>query len=194
MATRNPGKLREISNFLKDLPLEIISLLDFREIPDIAETGATFEENAVLKAQAVARHSGELTLADDSGLEVDYLEGAPGVYSARFAGEPASDTRNNQKLLELMKDAPPERRSARFRCVMALADPGGSYRLASGSCEGLIAPEPRGERGFGYDPLFFLPDWGRTMAELDLEVKNRISHRAQALAEVRRILEDILLE
>ncbi|MDH7479515.1 MAG: non-canonical purine NTP pyrophosphatase, partial [Syntrophomonadaceae bacterium] len=121
VATRNPGKLREISNFLKDLPLEIISLLDFREIPDIAETGATFEENAVLKAQTVARHSGELTLADDSGLEVDYLEGAPGVYSARFAGEPASDDRNNQKLLELMKDAPPERRSARFRCVMALA-------------------------------------------------------------------------
>lgn len=192
MATRNPGKLREISDYLKDLPLEIISLLDFRGIPDIAETGATFEENAVLKAQAIARYSGELTLADDSGLEVDYLEGAPGVHSARFAGEPVSDARNNQKLLELMKDAPPDRRTARFRCVMALAEPGGSCRLARGSCEGLIVTEPRGEKGFGYDPLFYLPDWGRTMAELDLEVKNRISHRARALAEVRRILEDIL--
>lgn len=193
-ATRNRGKLEEIADFLRDLPLEVVSLLDFSGIPDIEETGATFEENALLKAQMVAAYTGNLTLADDSGLEVDCLRGAPGVYSARFAGEPASDERNNQKLLKLMEDVPPPERGARFVCVMALVLPDGNRYLARGRCEGMIAREPAGYKGFGYDPLFYLPQLGKTMAELDLAVKNRISHRARALTEAREILIHLLKE
>ncbi|NPV92948.1 MAG: XTP/dITP diphosphatase [Firmicutes bacterium] len=188
VATNNPGKLTEIRAILGDLPLEILSLRDYPEMAEVEETGATFEENALLKARAVAAHSGEMTLADDSGLEVDHLGGAPGVYSARFAGEPSSPERNNRKLLEMMAGVPASERGGRFRCVIALVDPGGGTRLARGSCDGVIALEPSGDKGFGYDPLFFLPELGKSMAELELDQKNRISHRARALAEARDIL------
>lgn len=188
VATRNPGKLTEISAYLGDLPLEILSLWDYPEMTEVEETGSTFEENALLKAKAVAAYCGEMTLADDSGLEVDCLGGAPGVYSARFAGEPSDTDRNNQKLLEMMAGVPTSERGGRFRCVIALVDPSGESRLARGSCEGIITLEPSGNKGFGYDPLFFLPELGKTMAELELDQKNRISHRARALAETRDIL------
>jgi len=193
VATRNQGKVKEIMRMLQDLPLEVLTLEDFPEAPQWEETGSTFEENAAMKATALAAHSGCLTLADDSGLEVDYLGGAPGVYSARFAGEKASDGENNQKLLSLLAGVPWEKRQARFRCVMALADPEGNCRTAEGICEGVIAFCLRGENGFGYDPLFYLPDAGKTMAELTLEEKNRISHRARALQKMREIIAETVL-
>lgn len=191
LATRNKGKIKEIAQMLQDLPVVLLTLEDFPQAPQWEEKGSTFEENAVMKAVVLAAYSGCFALADDSGLEVDYLQGAPGVYSARFAGETASDEENNRKLLSLLEGVPLEQRRARFRCVMALADAAGNYRTATGICEGLIALYPRGENGFGYDPLFYLPDRGVTMAELDLEEKNRISHRAKALQTMRHIIAEV---
>jgi XTP/dITP diphosphohydrolase len=188
LATRNKGKLSEFVRLLQDYPFRVMSLGDFPHIPEIDETGATFAENALIKAKAVVNAIGLLAVADDSGLEVDYLEGAPGVMSARFAGEPGNDQRNNLKLLELLGDVPEERRTARFRCVLAVVTPEGEEFLAEGSCEGVIAQVPRGIHGFGYDPLFFLPEFGLTMAELEPEIKNRISHRAKAFEAVKKVL------
>lgn len=188
LATRNPGKIRELSALLAPLGYEVASLTDYPGAPEVAEDGATFAENAVKKAVAVARYTGHLALADDSGLEVDYLGGAPGVLSARFAGEHGNDRANNEKLLGLLAGVPPEKRTARFRCVMAIATPAGEVWTAEGSCEGLIAEAPRGEGGFGYDPLFYVPELGKTFAELEPEVKNRLSHRARALEQAKEIL------
>ncbi|WP_027716976.1 XTP/dITP diphosphatase [Desulfovirgula thermocuniculi] len=188
LATRNRGKIKELSALLAPLGYEVVSLEDFPGVPEVPEDGATFAENAVKKAVAVARHTGHLALADDSGLEVDYLGGAPGVLSARFAGEHGNDRANNEKLLALLAGVPPEKRTARFRCVVAVATPAGEVWTAEGSCEGVIADTPRGEGGFGYDPLFYVPELGKTFAELDPEVKNRLSHRARALAGAREIL------
>ncbi|NHM26352.1 XTP/dITP diphosphatase [Desulfofundulus sp. TPOSR] len=188
LATRNQGKVRELNQLLSPLGYEVVSLDQYPGVPEIIEDGATFKDNAVKKATAVARYTGQLALADDSGLEVDYLGGAPGVHSARFAGEGHDDRANNEKLLRLLAGVPPEKRTARFRCVVAVATPEGRVFTAEGTCEGVIADKPRGEGGFGYDPLFYVPSCGKTFAELDPAVKNRISHRGRALALMREIL------
>lgn len=194
LATRNAGKVRELVSLLGPLGVEVASLADYPDLPEIPEEGDTFEANAVFKAREVARLTGETALADDSGLEVDALDGAPGVHSARFAGEPKDDAANNAKLLRLLEGVPPERRTARFRCVVALATPEGEVYTAEGSSEGVILDRPRGENGFGYDPLFYVPALGKTFAELDMEVKNRISHRGKAFAQVAGLVRKALLD
>lgn len=192
VATTNPGKLRELSMLLAPLDLEVTGTDAYPGFPEIEEEGRTFEENAVKKARLTAAFTGETALADDSGLEVDYLGGAPGVYSARFAGEPRDDLANNAKLLELLKGVPWEKRTARFRCVIAVATPAGKVLTAEGACAGYILDQPRGTGGFGYDPLFYYPEYGKTFAELPPEVKNRVSHRAKAMAKMKEILANLL--
>lgn len=180
VGSRNSGKIREIQAVLADLPYCVTGLSD-QTIPDAEETGTTFQENAILKARYYCQHTGEYCLADDSGLEVDALDGAPGVYSARYAGEQASDEENNQKLLSALTAIPTQRRTARFRSVLALAGPDGSLMLAEGVCEGIVLFEARGTGGFGYDPLFLMPDQRKTLAEMTLAEKNLVSHRGNAL-------------
>ena len=181
IATRNAGKMRELRRLLRGAPHEIVSLDDLGIEGEIEETGATFEENAALKAEGYGALSGALTLADDSGLEVDALGGAPGVRSARYGGADApSDADRVALLLANLAGTPDADRSARFRCVIAIAAPGGRTRFYSGSCEGRIAAAPRGSNGFGYDPVFEFPELGKTMAELPEERKNALSHRARA--------------
>ncbi len=186
IATTNPGKRAEIESILKRYSLRIISLNDLSSYPTVVEDGVTFEENALKKARTLAEFSGRVTLADDSGLEVDALGGAPGIHSARYGGEEAEDIRNNQKLLRALAGVPEEKRTARFVCVLALCAPpalGGGEWLFRGECAGRIAFAPRGENGFGYDPLFFYPPLSLTFAELDREAKSRVSHRGRALKE-----------
>ena len=185
--TRNAGKVREIRQALAELPIEVSGIPD-EGLADVEETGVTFSENAILKARYYALHTGEYCLADDSGLEVDALDGAPGVYSARYSGQGATDAANNQKLLLALQDVPPEKRTARFRSVLALAGPDGSLLLADGTCEGVILTEARGEGGFGYDPLFWMPDQQKTLAEMTLQEKNAISHRGNALKVLKQKL------
>ena len=191
LATRNQGKVRELRDLLADLKVKVVPVSEFPGCPEVEETGETFEENALLKARAVAAFTGELALADDSGLEVDALGGRPGVRSARFAGPEASDEENNRKLLELLREVPAEGRTARFRSVVAIASPSGRAATAEGFCEGLIGFEPRGQGGFGYDPLFIVPD-GSTFAELDERTKNRISHRGLAFRNAKARLAEFL--
>lgn len=180
IATRNEGKMRELRQLLGGAPYEIVSLDDLGIADEIAETGATFEENAALKAEGYSRLSGLLTLADDSGLEVDALGGAPGVRSARYAGADASDADRVSLLLTNLANTRADDRSAQFRCVIAIAAPGARTRFYAGVCEGRIAAAPRGDNGFGYDPIFDFPELGMTMAELPAERKNAVSHRARA--------------
>ena len=186
-ATKNPGKAAEVACALAELPYRIVSLQAYPDAPEVEETASTFVENAALKAAVYARYTGELTLADDSGLEVDALDGAPGVYSSRFA---PTDPQRNSRLLDLMKDIPDENRTARFRCAIAVAEPDGRVRTCEGTVEGTIARACRGEQGFGYDPVFYLPDLGKHMAELTADEKNAISHRGAALREAKRLLAD----
>jgi XTP/dITP diphosphohydrolase len=183
LATRNRGKIAEIGELLSrlDPELEVLGLDDFPELEPVPETGSTFRENALLKAEAVAERTGLVSLADDSGLEVDGLDGEPGVRSARYSGEHATDEDNNRKLLDRLQGAPDDSRRARFRCVMAACGPNGESLLAEGTWEGRIVRESRGTNGFGYDPLFEDADTGLTAAEMDREQKNRRSHRAKAL-------------
>ena len=190
LATRNRGKLRELADLLGDIPFELVSLDDVGIAVDVEETGATFEENAILKAETYRDLSGMLTLADDSGLEVDALGGEPGVRSARYAGPDASDSDRIRLILSnLASSVTPECEwTARFRCVIAVAAPGRQTRLYSGVCEGRIVHEPRGDNGFGYDPVFLFPDLCLTMAELTAEQKNAVSHRAMAVREVMTAL------
>ena len=192
VATRNPGKLKEYEQLLASLPLTLTYLTPEGITDEVEETGETFADNAIHKAEEYARISGLLTLADDSGLEVDALDGEPGVHSARYAGPRATDEDRYQVLLERMRDVPWEERGARFRCVIAVAEPEGGVWTTEGKCEGVIALAPKGEHGFGYDPVFHLPDQEKTMAQLAPEVKNRMSHRAKAAQEIRPILERIL--
>ncbi|MDW7650916.1 MAG: XTP/dITP diphosphatase [Bacillota bacterium] len=191
IATKNTGKLAEFQQLLLGLPFEIVSLASYPNLPDIAETGATFAENAALKAETVAAVTGELALADDSGLEVDALNGRPGIFSARFAGAGADDKANNQKLLAELSDVPEPQRTARFRAVIAVAQQGKPTEFAEGACEGRIGFTPRGTGGFGYDPLFYVPEAEKTFAQMAPEEKNRISHRARAMAAAEEILKKI---
>jgi len=188
IATRNRGKVREIRRALKGLGIRIRPLSDFSEIPPVEEDGATFIENALKKARGYSKCFGKLTIADDSGLEVDALKGLPGVYSARYAGERASDRDNNQKLLKEMAGVPPSKRGAKFKCVIAIVFPEGREAVIEASCPGRIGLKEVGKKGFGYDPLFVLPRSGKTMAQLSVEEKNRISHRGKALRKLRKIL------
>jgi XTP/dITP diphosphohydrolase len=191
VATRNQGKLLEIRRLLAESEIRVLGLDAFADLPEVEEDGETFEANARKKAETVARLTGRLTLADDSGLVVETLAGRPGVRSARFAGDGATDADNNRRLLAELSGVPRERRQAAFHCAMALCRPGDDCRIFHGEVPGLILEAPRGDGGFGYDPLFLVREYGRTMAELPLEVKNRISHRGQAL---RRALEYLLEE
>ncbi len=192
VATGNAGKLKEIRSLLADCPIEIIGLDQLQDAPEVVEDGATFAANACKKAREMAAFSQMLTLADDSGLVVDGLDGAPGVYSARYAGEQGNDAANNRKLLEAMAPLPDDERQAAFHCVMALAWPDGRCETFTGTVSGIILHEKRGAGGFGYDPLFLVPEYGKTTAELPLDIKNRISHRGNALRQVIPLLRELV--
>lgn len=191
LATNNPGKVREYTELLAGTGFCLVTPADKGLEIDPAETGQTFAENAVIKAEALATASGLVTLADDSGLEVDALDGAPGVRSARYAGDGATDADRNALLLKNLKDVGAARRTARFRCAIAIAGGGYSTRVVEGTVEGVIASEPQGSGGFGYDPIFYLPELGRTMAESTPQEKNSLSHRARAAAKAAVILAEI---
>ncbi len=185
LASSNQGKLREIQAIFNDQPYELVPQVEWN-ISDAYETGLTFVENALIKARHAAEHTGLIAMADDSGIEVDYLEGAPGIYSARYAGQPCDNQANNNKLLAVLKGVPKEKRTARFQCVIVLMrhakDP--TPLICSGTWEGIIVEQETGANGFGYDPLFFVPTLGCTSAELSPEIKNSLSHRGQALREL----------
>ncbi len=188
LATNNQAKVHEYKGLLRNLPYEVVTLADQDIAAVVDEVGESLEENARLKATALAAESQLLSLADDSGLEVDALNGEPGSMSARYAGEGASDIERINYLLARLKDVPKEKRTARFRCVIAIAFPDGRVELCSGECPGIIALEPAGEGGFGYDPVFYFPEYGRTMAELTDGEKNRVSHRGKAALKARELL------
>jgi len=195
VATTNAGKFAEVRAFLSKLSLRIASLRDLQNPPTVIEDGATFEENALKKARTFADFSGMLTLADDSGLEVDALNGAPGIYSARYCGEEGNDDRNNEKLLGELEDVSEEERTARFVCGLALCAPnsrGMKDWTVRESCEGWIAFALKGTNGFGYDPLFFYPPFGKTFGEIDRETKATVSHRGKALSKLAEILPSLV--
>ncbi len=189
LATGNPGKVREMGQLLSELKMEILPQAKFG-VPEAEETGLCFVENALIKARNAALHTGLPAIADDSGLEVDALQGAPGIYSSRYAGVEASDEDNIQKLIQALQEVPTPERTARFRCVVVYlrhaADP--SPLICEGSWEGSILTSPRGEKGFGYDPIFWVPELGCSSAQLDAATKNRFSHRGQALTKLKKAL------
>ncbi len=187
-ATSNEGKMREIRELLKDLDIELLSLKEAGLNPDIEENGTTFEENAIIKAKLIMEMTGEIVLADDSGIEVDYLDKAPGVYSARFLGEDTSYDIKNKYIIDKLAAASGEERSARFVCVIACAMPDGEILTCRATIEGIIANEIVGDKGFGYDPIFYVPEYKCTTAEMSMELKNEISHRGKALKEMKEIL------
>jgi XTP/dITP diphosphohydrolase len=188
LATGNKNKVREMKALLTDMPVRVLSLADFPDMPEVPETGDTFAENARIKAEAVASATGKIAVADDSGLEVDALGGQPGIYSNRFAGPGASDRDKYMRILELLGDLPTDKRSARFRAAVAIAVPGEETIVVEGKCEGVIALAPHGENGFGYDPIFYLPELGKTMAELQPAEKNAVSHRGKAVRAAKEVL------
>ena len=188
-ATGNAGKMKEIREILKDLDAEVLSMKEAGVEADIVEDGKTFEENAVIKAKTVCELTGEIALADDSGLEFDYLNKEPGIYSARYMGEDTSYRIKNANLIERLEGVPDEKRTARFVCAIAAAFPDGTVKTVRGTMEGRIGYEEAGENGFGYDPIFYLPEYGCSSAELSMEEKNKISHRGKAL---RAIKEELL--
>ena len=191
VATRNRGKVREIREALKGLHLRIYSLGDFPDVPEIEEDGKSFTENALKKARFYSEYFEKLTLADDSGLEVDGLKGLPGIYSARYAKEGATSRENNQKLLREMQGLPVSKRGARFKCIIAVVSHNGKEAVAEGACRGRIGFTEKGKKGFGYDPLFILPKYGKTMAEISLKGKNAISHRGKALRKIKKVIRSI---
>ncbi|BAG14037.1 XTP/dITP diphosphatase [Candidatus Endomicrobiellum trichonymphae] len=191
LATENRHKEEEIKSILKDLDIEIVPMTSFPDYPTMIEEGATLEENASNKARKVAEFFKKWTIADDSGLEVDYLNGRPGIYSARYAGENCSYDDNNKKLLAELRDVPEEKRTANFRTVVAVASPAGRLFLADGKIFGTIKKHTAGTAGFGYDPVFYVPEYEKTFAELGCEIKNSLSHRAKALQKVKKIIKSL---
>lgn len=187
-ATSNEGKMREIREILKDLGMEILSMKEAGADVEIVEDGSSFEENAMIKAKAVWQQTGGIVLADDSGLEIDYLNGEPGIYSARYMGEKTSYEIKNWNLIHRLDGVEKEKRTARFVCVIAAVLPDGRTLSARETMEGYIAEEPAGEGGFGYDPILMLPEYGKTSAEITMEEKNRISHRGKALESMKKLL------
>jgi XTP/dITP diphosphohydrolase len=201
VATKNKKKLSEIKDILKGLNLKLLSLDAYKDVPPITENGKTFQANAIKKAVKIARFTGQLCLGEDSGLSVDALGGAPGIYSARFSGRPAcrtgrdkSDIKNNLKLLRLLKDLPAAARKAHYVCAVALADKGGLIGVVEGSCFGLIDFEPKGSAGFGYDPLFYIPKYKKTFAQLGEKIKHKMSHRYHALKKAKRIIQKYIVK
>lgn len=190
LATTNKGKTREINELLKGFPIEIKSLNDFGPIPEVIEDGKTFDDNAYKKASFTARVLGYPAMADDSGLCVEALDGAPGVYSARYAGENAKDADNVNKMLDDLKDK--ENRNASFKCVISIAVPTGAALTYEGECHGVITQEPAGDNGFGYDPLFFYPEFNKTFAQLSIQEKGSVSHRGKALKEIADEMDKII--
>ncbi|MFC1703904.1 XTP/dITP diphosphatase [Candidatus Omnitrophota bacterium] len=188
VATRNKKKLKELKELLSDLSLDIISLSDFPRAPLIEEDGTTFDQNAIKKAATIALYTGKLTMGEDSGLEVKALGNKPGVYSARFAGEDATDKKNNLKLLRALRKIPLKKRGARYRCSVALADRHGLISVVSGSCQGVIGFRSKGKAGFGYDPLFIIEKYNKTFAQLGESVKHTMSHRGRALKKIRSVI------
>ena len=187
-ATGNEGKMKEVRMILEDLGLPVLSLKDAGITADVEENGTTFEENAQIKAKAICDLTGEIVLADDSGLEIDHLNKEPGIYSARYMGEDTSYHIKNAKLIERLEGVPDEERTARFVCAIAAAFPDGNIRTVREAMEGRIGYEERGENGFGYDPIFYLPEYGCTSAEISMEEKNKISHRGKALRAIKDVL------
>lgn len=192
IATKNQGKVKEMIRAFHGMDVELVSLAEFKQVPEAVEDGATFSENALIKARFYAKETGLACLADDSGLEVDALGGEPGVYSARFAGETADDAANNEKLVKELVAKNRSESSASYRCVLAFVDGEGTEVLAEGICSGTIRIIPAGDQGFGYDPYFYLPKQQKTMAELTLEEKNAISHRGMAIKEMEAKLSGYL--
>jgi len=188
VATRNKKKLFEIKEILKGLDVELLSLGSYKNVPHVLENGRSFQENAVKKAIKLARFTGKLCLGEDSGLCVDALGGAPGIYSARFSGKDKSDLKNNLKLLEMLKGLPLSERKAHYSCAVALADKKGLVGVVEGSCSGLIAFEAKGSAGFGYDPLFYIPKYKKTFAQLGEKIKHTMSHRYHALKKARPLI------
>jgi len=187
-ASGNEGKVREIGEMLEGMGIELVSLSNYTHVPEIVEDGKSFLENALKKAKIISEFTGETALADDSGLQVDVLGGEPGIYSSRYAGEKATDAENNTKLLAKLKNIPPEKRTAFFSCVLVLYRIDGSYDYFEGKWSGQIIDERRGNNGFGYDPIFFVPQLKMTAAELPAEIKNKVSHRGQAVAQLKKAL------
>jgi XTP/dITP diphosphohydrolase len=192
VATHNQGKIKEFREMMQDLAIEWLGLAEAGVTVDVDETGATMAENAILKGEAYSKMTGLITLADDSGLEVDALNGQPGVYTARFGGAGLSHAQRYELLLEKMAGVPWEARTARFRCVIVLFGPEGMLGKVEGTCEGYIATEPAGEGGFGYDPVFYLPEFDKTMAQLPPGAKHQISHRGRAVAAIAPLLRETL--
>ena len=192
IATKNKKKLHELRRYLKGVRANVVSLVEFRDTPRIIENGDTFKKNAVKKAVVISRFVSGLALADDSGLAVNALGGRPGVRSSRFAGPGKSDKENNRKLLKLLEDIPSARRGAKFVCAVAIADNGRIVKIIESSCSGRIAFNAKGDYGFGYDPLFLIPKYGKTFGELGLKIKDRMSHRSKALKEARKFLRKFL--
>ncbi|KJL05684.1 MULTISPECIES: XTP/dITP diphosphatase [Priestia] len=189
IATKNAGKVKDFETLFSPKGFQVKSLLDFPEMEDVEETGVTFAENATLKAEAISFALNKPVIADDSGLAIDALNGEPGVYSARYAGENKDDNANIEKVLQKLNDVPFEKRTARFHCALAIAVPGKRTEIVEGTCEGHILEEKRGENGFGYDPIFFVEKWRCSMAELSKEQKNQISHRANALKKLAPLID-----
>lgn len=192
VATKNKGKIAEIKKVLQDMPFEIFSMGDVGISADVVEDGKTFEENSLKKAIEICHICNSIVIADDSGIEVDYLDGAPGIYSARFGGPEATDGDRNEKLLHMLKDVPFEKRTARFVCAIAVAFPDGSSFVVRDTCEGFVDFECKGDNGFGYDPLFYVQEYDKTMAELSMDIKNKISHRAKALVKMEAKINSFL--
>jgi len=192
LATTNANKLREFREMLQDMDVTVIGLDAFPGCPEVVEDGVSFAENALKKAAAIARHTGRVTMADDSGLEVDRLGGMPGIYSARYAGPGADDRANNERLLRELDGVPAGGRGAQFTCVIAVVDPRGGQQTVRGTCRGVILTRPRGEHGFGYDPLFLDRETTLTFSEMTPEQKNRVSHRSRAIAELKKMLPSFL--
>ena len=192
IATKNAGKAKEFEHIFKPYNVRVKSLLDFEEMDDIVEDGKTFEENALIKARAIANQFNQMVLADDSGLEVDALDGRPGVYSARYVGEGRNDEDNILKVLHELEGVPTDERGARFVCALAIVTPQGDEVVVRGTCEGRILTECLGTEGFGYDPIFYLPHLSKTMAQLPKSEKNVLSHRADAFVKLQPYLEKLL--
>lgn len=190
IATKNVGKVKEFAEIFEPLGFKVKTLLDFPNAPEIEETGVTFEENALLKAKGIANLLHKMVLADDSGLVIDALDGRPGVYSARYAGVDKNDEANIKKVLDEMKGVPTEKRTALFHCTLALVIPNKKSVIINGKCEGMILTEKRGDKGFGYDPIFYVPSLGKTMAEMTPEEKNQISHRGDAIRKLHKWIQE----
>lgn len=192
LATKNKDKIKEIKYILRGLNVKILSIEDYPNLPEAHEDGETLRANAIKKAVTIAGYTSKWALADDTGLEVAVLDGAPGVYSARFAGPGCKYIDNNKKLLKLLGDLPKKKRKAQFKCVIALAEPQGTVRTVLGVINGYISTEMKGKSGFGYDPVFVAPEYGKTFAQLGLKTKNKISHRAQALEKMKKVIKKLL--